>query len=31
MKEIVKLKSTPKFDAVGEGEITILSIRKVGK
>ena len=28
MKEIVESKSTPKLDAVREGDITILSIRK---
>ena len=31
MKESVESKSTPKLDAVGEGDITILSIRKGGK
>ena len=28
MKEIVESKSTPKLDAVGEGYITMLLIRK---
>ena len=28
MKERVESKSTPKLDAVGEGNITMLSIRK---
>ena len=31
MEERVELKSTPKLDAVGEGDITMLSIRKGGK
>ena len=31
MKESLESKSTPKLDAVGEGDITILSIRKGGK
>ena len=30
MKEIVESKSTPKLDEVGEGDITLLSIRKGG-
>ena len=31
MKERVESKSTPKLDAVGEGDIIMLSIRKGGK
>ena len=31
MKETVESKSTSKLDVIGEGEITMLSIRKVGK
>ena len=31
MKERVESKSIPNLDAVGEGEITMLSIRKGGK
>ena len=31
MKESVESKSTPKLDAVVEGDITMLSIRKRGK
>ena len=31
MKDRVESKSTPKLDAVGEGDITMLSVRKGGK
>ena len=31
MKECLESKSTPKLDEIGEGNITMLSIRKGGK